>query len=244
MWLQDRMKERLKFAIKWVVIIIMIGILIGGASRLFYQIDQQQKRIRELEDLIMEQRESISDMQISKAETVKLLNERDWTKHWTRELHIQLADEIEEVHKIRNEILYYNPNISRELASYQGLWIYTRAKQAGIDPYKVAAVAVLESDISHDMDGIMYKSHKGATGMMQLTPLIAKHYQINPDIFEENIKGGAEFLADLEKIYDDPRLQLAHYNAGSQPRKALREYSETKNYVKGVSEVYESLTNN
>ncbi|MDF2942177.1 MAG: hypothetical protein K0S01_1035 [Herbinix sp.] len=82
-------------------------------------------------------------------------------------------------------------------------------------------------------------SRCGAQGVMQLMPATAKSLGVT-DSFdaEQNIMGGAKYIAGLLKKYDgDSRLALAAYNAGSgnvAKYGGIPPFEETQNYVKKV----------
>lgn len=96
------------------------------------------------------------------------------------------------------------------------------------------AVAKAESDFQPDE-----VSSAGAVGIMQLMPATAKELGVT-DAYdpEQNIMGGAKYLAQKLKLYDgDVSLTLAAYNAGSGNVKkygGIPPFKETQNYVKKV----------
>jgi soluble lytic murein transglycosylase-like protein len=85
------------------------------------------------------------------------------------------------------------------------------AEQYGIEPALLHAVIVVES--GYDPNAL---SKRGAAGLMQLMPGTARRYGVlNPFDPAENVRGGAQYLSDLLKRFDnDLRLALAAYNAG------------------------------
>lgn len=85
------------------------------------------------------------------------------------------------------------------------------ARQHTLNPHLVNALIAVESDF--DPDAI---SPKGAQGLMQLMPLIARHYNVyNPFDPQQNIEGGVRFLSDLLRLFDNNiPLALAAYNGG------------------------------
>jgi soluble lytic murein transglycosylase-like protein len=81
------------------------------------------------------------------------------------------------------------------------------------------------------------KSHKGALGLAQLMPGTAKMLGVNAYDPQQNLEGGARYLAEQYREFRSWRLALAAYNAGPE---AVRKYSgvppykETQNYVKVI----------
>jgi hypothetical protein len=86
-------------------------------------------------------------------------------------------------------------------------------------------------------------SRKGAKGLMQLMPVVVKHYKVS-DPYDPvaNIRGGVQYLVNLlEEFSGNIPLALAAYNAGPT---AVRKYGgippfpETQSFVKKVSELF------
>jgi len=80
-------------------------------------------------------------------------------------------------------------------------------------------------------------SNKGARGPMQLMPATAKELGVNPDDWQDNIRGGVRYINQMLRQFNDPVLAVAAYNAG--PGKVRRaggvpNIEETQNYVKKV----------
>ena len=97
-------------------------------------------------------------------------------------------------------------------------------------------------------------SPKGAVGLMQVMPSTAERFGLlgdNRKSVEQklldpntNIRLGARYLAFLSKLYPEQQeLVIASYNAGEgavrQYKNSIPPYSETQNYVKLVSQLYQ-----
>jgi len=120
--------------------------------------------------------------------------------------------------------------------------IRREALQANVDPELLRAVIVVESGF--DANAV---SGAGAQGLMQLMPATAKSYGVS-DVFDpqQNIRGGARYLRDLIKRYDeDYELVLAAYNAGEDAVAKyggkIPPYAETRRYIPKVLGVYNRL---
>lgn len=136
--------------------------------------------------------------------------------------------------------------------------IRREARERGLEPAFVAAVIYAESRFRQEA-----VSHKGAHGLMQITPptasFIRRHSGITGDYRKDpivNLRMGVWYLAYLEERYlGDERLMLAAYNSGvgsvdgwlSDEDFDIRRdipFAETKEYVDTVLEArsrYEEL---
>lgn len=80
-------------------------------------------------------------------------------------------------------------------------------------------------------------SHKGAIGLAQLMPATASVLGVNPRDPQQNLDGGARYLAQQYRTFRSWRLALAAYNAGP---KAVEKYGdvppyrETRGYVAAI----------
>jgi soluble lytic murein transglycosylase-like protein len=100
--------------------------------------------------------------------------------------------------------------------------------------------AIIHAESAYQPDA---QSPKGAQGLMQLMPATQADLQVaNPFDPEENILGGALYLAQLLSTFDeDFELATAAYNAGpAAVRKfgGVPPYDETREYVRRVKILY------
>lgn len=81
------------------------------------------------------------------------------------------------------------------------------------------------------------RSHKGAIGLAQLMPATARKLRVNPNVPQENLEGGARYLAEQYRTFRSWRLALAAYNAGPgavQKYSGVPPYRETQGYVRAI----------
>ena len=118
------------------------------------------------------------------------------------------------------------------------------ADAAGLDRNLMTAVVWSESDFVADA-----VSHAGAIGLAQLMPGTAEALGVDPYDPEQNLAGGARFLAEMLDRFGTPELALAAYNAG--PTRLAEHLenpgatplpTETDRYVEVVLGRYELLT--
>lgn len=125
-------------------------------------------------------------------------------------------------------------SLAKRRKEYEGI-INLIAHQYHLYPELLHAVVRTES--AYNPQAV---SPAGAIGLMQLMPQTAKRYQVK-NIWDpvENIRGGARYLRDLLKLFNnDLRLALAAYNAGENAVKKygnrIPPYPETQRYVRKV----------
>jgi len=113
-----------------------------------------------------------------------------------------------------------------------------------LEPALITAVILAES--GGDPQAV---SKRGARGLMQLMPATARRYGVS-NVFdpEQNIRAGAQYLADLgERYQNDLELMLAAYNAGPGAVDAqggrIPPFGETLAYVPRVLQIYHRLLN-
>lgn len=113
------------------------------------------------------------------------------------------------------------------------------ASAYGMDSALLHAVISVESNYNPNA-----VSKKGASGLMQLMPLIAKHYGV-VDILDplQNLQGGAQYLRDMLALFNnDVSLAVAAYNAGEtvvmRYGNRIPPFHETMVYVPKVLNLY------
>lgn len=115
---------------------------------------------------------------------------------------------------------------------------------------EVARIYGLDSALLHAVISVesSYRSNavsgKGAVGLMQLMPVLARHYGVaDPLDPVQNLHGGAKHLRHLLKRYNnDISLTLAAYNSGetavAKHGRRIPPFRETTNYVPRVLGFY------
>lgn len=107
--------------------------------------------------------------------------------------------------------------------------------------------AVISAESGYNRKAV---SKKGASGLMQLMPVIAKHYGVI-DLLDpvQNLHGGAQYLRDMLILFNnDVSLAVAAYNAGETAvvryGNRIPPYRETMNYVPRVLSFYREYQEN
>jgi soluble lytic murein transglycosylase-like protein len=110
------------------------------------------------------------------------------------------------------------------------------SREHGLDWRLVTAIMAAESSFNP-----CAVSPKGAMGLMQIMPSVAKDFKVNPkEAFDpdENIRAGVLLLKRLNKRYNgNLQLTVAAYNAGPgnvERYKGVPPFKETRQYVKRV----------
>jgi hypothetical protein len=113
------------------------------------------------------------------------------------------------------------------------------ARTYGMDSALLHAVISVESNYNPKA-----VSKKGASGLMQLMPGIARHYGV-VDMLDpvQNLHGGAKYLRDMLLLFNnDVSLAVAAYNAGETAvvryGNRIPPFQETMNYVPKVLNFY------
>src|SRR5436309_2342458 len=120
---------------------------------------------------------------------------------------------------------------SPRAAAYSDLIVEHSTRHA-LSPDFVRAVIQAESAFNPRA-----RSVKGAMGLMQLMPAIARAYGVfDPYNAAENIRAGVAYLRSLlDRFNQDESLALAAYNAGpaavEKYGRTVPPYKETRNYV-------------
>ena len=123
-------------------------------------------------------------------------------------------------------------------------YILDSSKRYYIDPLLIYAQMHQESSFKTKAT-----SYKGASGLMQLMPATARRLGVT-DIYnpKQNIEGGIKYMRWLLDMFNgDVVLALAGYNAGEgavmKYRNQVPPYRETQEYVRRISERYNSIIN-
>ncbi len=80
-------------------------------------------------------------------------------------------------------------------------------------------------------------SHKGAIGLAQLMPETARRLRVDPTDPDQNLDGGARYLAQQYRTFGNWRHALAAYNAGPgavERHGGVPPYAETTAYVAAI----------
>jgi soluble lytic murein transglycosylase-like protein len=123
--------------------------------------------------------------------------------------------------------------------SYEGL-IRSASSRHNVDADLIRAVIKVESDFDSSA-----RSHKGATGLMQLMPETGRLHNVE-DLYDPsaNIEGGVRHLKLLlGKYQGDLELSLAAYNAGIkavEKHGGIPPFAETRDYVRRVLRYYQT----
>lgn len=121
-----------------------------------------------------------------------------------------------------------------------GTLVQMAARQTGLSTALLHSIIRAESNF--DPNAV---SSKGAVGLMQLMPETARQYGVVDSTDPEaNIDGGARFMADLLKQFNNNlELSLAAYNAGpttvARYGRKVPPYPETQQYIARVLRYYQ-----
>ena len=132
-----------------------------------------------------------------------------------------------------------NPGLTSQQAIWMGEHVVAAARQAGLDPFFLAAVVYIESGFHPTV-----RSRAGAIGLGQLRPQTARSAGVNPHDPWGNLLGAAMTLRAYYVSFRDWSLALAAYNAGAGAVRRYRgipPYAETRLYVAAVWAVYHRI---
>jgi soluble lytic murein transglycosylase-like protein len=109
---------------------------------------------------------------------------------------------------------------------------------------RLAAQFGVQADLAHALIRVESNyqptavSSKGAMGLMQLMPLIARHYSVSdPFDPEQNVTAGLQHLKGLLDRFDNTATALAAYNAGETAVArygGIPPFRETQDYVRRI----------
>lgn len=108
-----------------------------------------------------------------------------------------------------------------------------------VNPMLIKAIIKVESNFNR-----LALSEKGARGLMQLMPEVAKEMNVSsPYDPSQNIQAGTRYFRKMLDLFgDDLSLALAAYNAGPARVKAaggIPNFKETRNFVRKVRSSYQ-----
>ncbi|MFV1876994.1 lytic transglycosylase domain-containing protein [Nioella sp.] len=155
------------------------------------------------------------------SEQLDLLDSRAATQY-------EFSDRLRPDSEAEETIPYYN-------GSYNGPWLEvarSAARRHGIP--EDLFLRLVQQESAWDLDAV---SHAGAIGLAQLMPDTAALLGVDPHDANENLDGGARYLAQQYRRFGNWRLALAAYNAGPEAVEAhdgVPPYAETQEYVRAI----------
>jgi hypothetical protein len=180
------------------------------------------------------------DIALDPAETARLLEVADWVNIPPQEKEGGVVLAVREKNGSFDLFRELPGDQIREVVLKDipfGQEILRAAASHDVDPLLVAAVVEVESTFRPRA-----RSHKGATGLMQLLPSTAGMPAFRLVDPRTNLNAGSAYLSEmLERFDGDLELALAAYNAG--PTNVRRHggvppFRETQNYVDKVLTLY------
>ena len=127
------------------------------------------------------------------------------------------------------------PAIKRYTGNYKGKFLTmakAAAKKHGVPEDLFLRLVQQESGWNQGALSI-----KGAIGLAQLMPGTAERLGVDPSDAEQNLEGGARYLAMMYSRFGSWKLALAAYNAGPgavEDAGGVPDFAETQNYVKAI----------
>ena len=162
-----------------------------------------------------------SDRMSRFSEQLDLLDSRAATQY-------EFSDRLRPDSEAEESIPYYN-------GSYNGPWLEvarSAARRHGIP--EDLFLRLVQQESGWDRDAV---SHAGAIGLAQLMPDTAARLGVDPHDANENLDGGARYLAQQFRRFGNWRLALAAYNAGPEAvatHDGVPPYAETQEYVRAI----------
>lgn len=153
---------------------------------------------------------------------------------------------------IRDEIMRANPRVSlNEAYEYADLIMQSSDRYPSVEPLMLTAIGIVESGYNYSAT-----SHANAKGLYQIWPSTGRLLARSLDLEytdemlydpKTNTELAALYLDILFSAYNDRSMVLAEYNGGPLNAGYYRAGSsntaaETKEYVRKVNEVYDTLT--
>lgn len=108
------------------------------------------------------------------------------------------------------------------------------AEEENVPYYVLDALIQKESEYNPNA-----RSKKGAVGLTQLMVPTAKEVGVDPYIPEENVRGGARYLANMLKRFGNMDKALVAYNAG--PGRVGKPPRQAMGYSRGVLKLARQL---
>jgi soluble lytic murein transglycosylase len=147
--------------------------------------------------------------------------------------HVNQEEPVTEL--IAEYIRFENESIDEAGSEALAQIIYDEAKRQGVDYRLVLAMMKVESNFKQGA-----VSHRGARGLLQVKPSLAKHMAKDAGVEwkgpktldepETNVRIGVQFFSDLVEDFDSVNLALHAYNLG--PTR-LRQIMARKSPVNG-----------
>lgn len=146
----------------------------------------------------------------------------------------------------RVKLLIISKGIKKGLFSEKDIdkWIEIYSTKYKIDKFLIKAI--IETESNYNAKAV---SKKGAKGLMQLMPAVAKEFNVkDPFDIKENIKAGILYFKKmLTEFNGNVALALAAYNSGINNVKkydGIPPFKETQEYVKKVMTKWKQLSEN